>query len=140
MRNWAHRILNLSLYLVFCFMVGTGILLEYRLVPGSEGGHGLSALGMGRHDWGDWHFWLGASFVVLVILHLWLNRAWLHKIAAKMKWWRLWLGLIAGLIIILGIAFLPLKKSENGHGHGRGGKGHSMLMPAYQTTSISRST
>jgi len=113
-----HRVLNLGLYLVFCFMVGTGLLLEYRLIPGGEGGHGLTALGLSRHEWGDWHFWLGVTFLIFVILHLWMNRAWLVKIAARSKNWPLVAGLIAGIILTLSFLALPIERKSGGKNRG----------------------
>jgi len=54
-RTFLPRLLNALLWLVFCAMAGTGLLLAFRLPSGSRGGRGLSALGMARHEWGDWH-------------------------------------------------------------------------------------
>ena len=42
MKNLIHRVLNLLLYIAFCAMVGTGLLMAYRLPPGSRGGSGLT--------------------------------------------------------------------------------------------------
>lgn len=124
LKNSLMRVTNLLLYLAFCGLVGTGALLTWKLVPGSQGGHGLSVLDMTRHEWGEIHFWMAVVFVSATLAHLILNWAWLKKIASSGKAWRLLAGLAAGAILILGIYFLPMKTSEGG-GHGRGGEsGH----------------
>ncbi|MFQ3241100.1 MAG: hypothetical protein ACI9JZ_000784 [Lentimonas sp.] len=109
LKNPLMRTINLSLYLSFCGLAGTGALLTWRLVPGSRGGRGLSVLGLGRHDWGDIHFWLGVVFIAMTVFHLLLNWQWLKKIASKSYAWRLWLGLGLGVAIIVGIYTLPMQ-------------------------------
>lgn len=116
LKNPLLRVINLLLYLSFCGLVGTGALLTWRLVPGSRGGRGLSVLDMGRHDWGDIHFWCGVACLVATIAHMLLNWPWLKKIATSGHFWRLLVGLGAGLAIIFGIYFLPMEKAE-GRGH-----------------------
>lgn len=125
-KNTYMRITNLLLYLSFCGLIGTGALLTWRLVPGSRGGGGLSVLGLGRHDWGDIHFWTAVVCVVSVVIHLLLNWQWLKKIAAGAHFWRLLLGLGVGFLIIFGIYLLPIQ-SNGGEGHGKEhGASHSM--------------
>jgi hypothetical protein len=117
MRNALHRTLNLALYLDCCLMLGTGLLLTYRLPPGSRGGRGLSVLGYDRHQWGDVHFWLGVGFVTLILLHLAMNWAWMKKIAGMNRRWPLWLGLLAGAAAVAALLLLPVDFAGRG-GHG----------------------
>jgi len=113
LKNPLMRVTNLLLYLSFCGLIGTGVLMTWKLVPGSEGGHGLTVLDMTRHEWGDIHFWLGVACVSTTLFHLFLNWAWLKKIASSGKLWRLVAGLAAGAALIFGIYALPLKKADN---------------------------
>ena len=115
---WYRRVLNLLLYLSFCFIVGTGLLLEFKLVPGGQGGHGLTVLGMSRHEWGEWHFYVSLFFVLLVIIHLILSWGWLKRVAANKRLWPVILGLLAGLGMIAAIYFQPIEE-RNGKGRGR---------------------
>ena len=108
MKNLIHRVLNLLLYIAFCAMVGTGLLMAYRLPPGSRGGRGLTVLGMDRHEWGDVHLWISYIVVVAVIAHLGMNWTWLKKIAASMKPLRLLGGLLVGIVIIVVLLVLPV--------------------------------
>ena len=106
MKNWINRILNLMLYLTLCVMVGTGLLIEYRLPPKNRGR--LTALGMDRHEWGDWHFWAALFFLILIVAHLGMNWKWMVRIAAGMNKWKLVMGFLAGLMIIVGLVLLQL--------------------------------
>lgn len=107
---WFRRVLNFTLYLVFCFMLGTGLLLTLRLVPGREGGKGLEVWGMSRHEWGDIHYAVSLVFLVLVVVHLWMERKWLAKVAAKGGTWKLVGGLSVGAVLVIGLATLPVKR------------------------------
>lgn len=104
MKTTLRRGLDLLLYLTFCVMIGTGLLLNYKLPPRSQG---LMVLGSTRHEWGHLHFWISLLFISLVLFHLILNWPWLVKCAAKGKLWKTASGLLAGLLIILGILILP---------------------------------
>ncbi len=110
MKNLINRVLNLLLYLSLCFMVGTGLMLYLRLPARSRGGGGFSALGMDRHEWGDWHFYVALSFFTLCLVHLYMNWTWLVKIAASKHLWRLWVGLAVGAAIILFFLLIPVER------------------------------
>ena len=114
---WYRRVLNLLLYLSFCFIVGTGLLLEFKLVPGGQGGRGLTALGMSRHEWAEWHFYVSLFFVLLVIIHLILSWGWLKRVAANKRLWPVILGLLVGLGMIAAIYFQPIEE-QGGKGRG----------------------
>jgi hypothetical protein len=88
-------------------MVGTGVLLRWRLPPGSHGGRGLRFLGLGRHDWADVHVWLGYALVGLVGVHLALHWAWLYRSASQRHAWRLIAGLGSGFAVIAFFIFWP---------------------------------
>ena len=127
-RTLLPRIWNALLWLVMCALGGTGLLLAFRLPPGSRGGRGLSALGWGRHDWGDLHTWLSYAFLALMVVHLALHWRWFWQIAAKKRSWPLLIGFGAGLALILAIVCLPVKDDREGDGPGRGaghGRGQS---------------
>ena len=119
-----HRVLNLGLYLLGSFMVGTGVIMWVRLPPGSaraggggfRGGRGAlespgarEVMGLTRHEWGDLHLYAGLALVAMALVHLWLNRVWLAKIAASNHAWRVWAGLAAGVAIVAVLALWPVK-------------------------------
>lgn len=73
---------------------------------------------MTRHDWGEIHLWLGIAFLVGIAVHLVLNWNWLTKIAAQKHAWRLWLGLLAGLALLILPLATPVEPSTGERGAG----------------------
>lgn len=96
-RNMLARLLNLILYLNGCMLLGTGLLMVWRLPPRSGPG---TVMGFTRHEWGDFHMYLGLCFATLILIHLVLHRNWLIKVASGGKGWRLVLGLLVGALLI----------------------------------------
>ena len=89
-RSVVLRALNALMWWVFCGMAGTGLLLASRLPPGSRGGSRLTALGWGRHDWGDVHTWLSYVFLALIAAHLAMHWRWLWQVrrgSTRGRWW-----------------------------------------------------
>lgn len=54
-------------------LILTGLIMRFALPPGSSR---LALWSLGRHDWGDIHFWLAAGVVVIVLLHVALHWSW----------------------------------------------------------------
>jgi len=127
-------ITDIALYVAMIFLTGTGLLIHYRLVPGFQGGHGLTCLGLSRHDWGAYHLWAAYLLLVLILVHLILNYAFIKNvIAAKKSWLVCVLGLL-GLLITALFLLLPVERSETttqGHGERRrtGGGNHESVRP-----------
>jgi hypothetical protein len=110
-KNEVARVLNALMFLGGCFMAGTGWLMDERLPRGhGEGGGRATLLGMNRHDWGEWHAWVGYAMVALVVVHLALHGRWLVKIAAAQKPWRLAVGVVAGLAVAGFFLFAPVSR------------------------------
>ncbi len=99
MKTTINRLLNLALWLVGLAVLASGLILEFRLPPGSRGGQGLSLLGWGRHDWGDLHTWLAYAALALVAGHLAMHARWLWIVASQRRSWRLVAGLAVGLAL-----------------------------------------
>ena len=120
-KNPTHRVLNLALYLLMSFLVGTGVVMWVRLPPGAghagggfRGGRlggeragGRELMGLKRHEWGDLHLYAALAFVAVGLVHLWLNRVWLKKVAASNHAWRMWAGLAAGVVLVLVLSLWP---------------------------------
>jgi hypothetical protein len=77
-------LVDLLLLLACSGLLLTGLLMRCILPPGTGmrhaaehgGGGGLSLYGLGRHDYGDVHFWLAVVAVGLFILHVALHWNW----------------------------------------------------------------
>ena len=124
MKTTINRILNLALWLVGSAVLATGLVLEFRLPPGSRGGQGLSLLGWGRHDWGDLHSWLAYAALALVAGHLAIHARWLWIVASQRHSWRLVAGLALGIALPAAALLWPVA-------HRRGGQGeHAAVSPA----------
>lgn len=98
-------------------MAGTGLLLEFRLPPGSRGGRGLSALGLDRHDWGNLHTWVGYLFIFSIMLHVALHWRWLWQVASRKRAWPMIAGVGLGLLLLLILVFQPVKDASGDRHH-----------------------
>ncbi|HUO10433.1 MAG TPA: DUF4405 domain-containing protein, partial [Phycisphaerae bacterium] len=58
-RNTLNFVMDVVLAVLAAGMIGTGLVMRYILPPGS--GQWRLLWGLGRHDWGDLHFWLAAG-------------------------------------------------------------------------------
>ena len=114
MKKYANIILNAVLYLAFCGLAGTGLLLEFRLCEDSHG----RVLGIAAEDWGDIHEWTAYTFTAILALHLALHWAWIRNLATKHAWATA-LAVAAGVCLVLG----PLLAPERAAGHGSHGPG-----------------
>jgi hypothetical protein len=79
-RNKLNLVVDVLAYLCMVALASTGLLLLYRLPPGTDGRHGgkpaLTLLGLGRHDWGGLHFYIAVALLLLVVLHIALHWQW----------------------------------------------------------------
>jgi len=107
-------------FVFFVFLVSTGVILHYILPPGS--GHSKSIWGMGRHDWGDIHFYVSVGFLSILVIHLILHWNWIVSLIKgrerKASGRRSLLGLV-GALAILAIALAPILTPVEGSGRGK---------------------
>jgi len=102
---------NAALYLAFCALAGTGLLLELRL---DEESGATRLFGLGRDDWGEVHFVVALTFIGLAILHVALNWSWI-KAAFRRRRPAI---AVAGVGALLVVALLLW---PGGHSTGAGG-------------------
>jgi len=79
-RNKLNLVVDVLGYFCMMALASTGLILLYRLPPGTGGRHGgetaLTLLGLGRHDWGGVHFYIAVALLLLVVLHVALHWQW----------------------------------------------------------------
>ncbi|HPF37938.1 MAG TPA: DUF4405 domain-containing protein [Phycisphaerae bacterium] len=81
-RSTLNFVVDFVAFLVMLGMIATGLVVRYALPPGTGGR--LAIWEMGRHDWGDLHYYLAIALLVLLLLHLALHWAWTCVIADKL--------------------------------------------------------
>jgi hypothetical protein len=78
-RNTLNFLVDVVTLLAIFVMIATGLVIRFVLPPGTggrHGGHGLALWGMGRHDWGDIHFWASVVLGVFLLVHVALHWSW----------------------------------------------------------------
>lgn len=107
-------------FFLFLGLISTGLLI-YLIIPPASG---LSIWGLDRHDWGDIHFWISLSFLLLMIMHFILHWAWIKtKIKGNSKDAHISkTRTIIAIVLILFVLFLlitpflsPVEKGGDGH-------------------------
>jgi len=95
-------------FVIFVFLIATGVLIRYVLPPGS--GHFSLLWGMDRHQWGQVHFWIAVALMTTLALHLFLHWNWVVGMirgrASEASGSRLILALVA-IIALVALAIAP---------------------------------
>ena len=79
-RNKWNVLVDTLAYVAMVGLAATGLALAYRLPPGF---HKQGLLGMGRHGWGDIHFYISIGLMALAVLHLVLHWGWMMRSIGK---------------------------------------------------------
>ncbi|MBN2328095.1 MAG: DUF4405 domain-containing protein [Candidatus Omnitrophica bacterium] len=126
-------ILNLIAFYLLILLIATGLLMEFVLLPGSRGGHGLSMLGWTRHDWGDLHFYFSVGFISVMLLHVILHWAWIRAVFSRFLSAKS--AVVMGCILVSSLLFIAspflipvqqgIVEEENFAGLGRRGGGRA---------------
>ena len=102
-------IVDIFAFICFVFLVSTGIILFYNLPKGS--GHSSTIWNLDRHEWGNIHFWIAVSFLLILALHFVLHWQWIVSLTKGRPLTnsrnRVALGLV-GLFALVAIAIAPI--------------------------------
>ena len=71
--------LSLLCMLILTF---TGLLIHYKLPPGSKG---ASVWGLSRHEWGEFHFWVAMVLIALITVLILLHIPWIKGVIYPKK-------------------------------------------------------
>jgi len=94
-RNTLNFTIDLLAFTACIGLITTAFIMRFILPPGSGGqgrlthdGRGAehikTLLSMGRHDWGDIHFYFAIGFVLLLTIHLILHFDWIKNSCKKL--------------------------------------------------------
>lgn len=101
-------LVDITAFINFIFVVSTGVLMRYVLPPRS--GQSTEILGMSRHEWGNIHFYVTFTFLLILSIHLILHWRFFLRIfrdgIKNNNTYRFVLGLIA-LIAVFALAVAP---------------------------------
>lgn len=81
LRNDIGPISNALLYLAFCLLAATGLVMTFRLEDGRE-----TLLGLSKQYFARIHAITALSVLSLVALHLWVNWRWIRTMLARLRW------------------------------------------------------
>lgn len=127
-RNEFNFVLEGAALIAFVLLAATGLLLEFRLTHGSGR---LAVLGLARHEWGEFHFWAAASFLVLMAVHLFMHWRWVwatargRNPATERARGAAFLVATAMIAAMIAAAMLAPVQVEPGQGDGRQHRGRA---------------
>ncbi len=119
-------VIDILMYVVTCLLTGTGLLIHYRLVPGFRGGHGLSMMGLTRHEWGTWHLWSAYALIGLVAVHLVVNFKFVICMIAAGKAWVGTAIAMLGVVVVTFFLLFPMERDEDLRDGGGGRRNSGM--------------
>lgn len=77
--------IDLATAVLFAGLLGSGVIMKWILPPGTCDTPGVKVwLGHSRHWWGDIHFIIAASMLVLMVVHIWLHWGWVCSVWGKL--------------------------------------------------------
>ena len=102
--NIIRRINDFVLYMCFCFLTGTGLMMKLSFVKGMGR---QTVLSLSKHDWEECHMYVGILMFIAMLLHLILNRIWILKVGSANKKWVAITAIAIGIILIGVLIFTP---------------------------------
>lgn len=102
------KVVDLLSFTALTLMISTGTLLKFTLPPRSGGDE---VWYLTRHDWGDIHFYLSVTFLILMSVHLITHLKFIKSVvtgkASAEKNYRIAIGIL-GLVALVFLAFAPV--------------------------------
>ena len=76
---------DLATAVMFAGLLGSGMIMKWILPPGTCDAPGVKVwLGHSRHWWGDIHFWIAVTMLLLMIVHIWLHWNWVLSVWGRL--------------------------------------------------------
>ena len=106
-KNDLKYLINSILFIDVCCIAVMGLLLAFVIPSGGRAAKRF--LGLSRHTWGDVHLSFSLVLLVLLALHLWLNRTWIVQSTKRYfgDYWQqvLW-GFCGAWVVVLLLAMI----------------------------------
>ena len=107
-------LLDALLFVNVTSVAAIGLILGF-VVPSGQGPEGSKFfMGLHRHDWGDIHLVLSLVMLGLLILHVWLNWAWVLNSTKSYfgdSWKKALWGLAGAWLFVLVLSWVVMKLS-----------------------------
>ena len=127
------KIIDLLSFISLTLIFSTGVFIKYSLPPRSGG---ATVWGLNRHEWGDVHFYISISFLLLLSVHLLLHFEFIKNAilgkASREQSYRLAIGMVSILVLLLFLLAPFFSPVENNQGGGNHRHGHTSLMQSYE--------
>ena len=91
------------LFVDLCAVAVVGFVLGFVIPRGRVPGQDKFFLGLHRHEWATIHVCLSLVFVVLLVIHLWLNWRWVAQVSQ-----RLFEGRWKAMLALLSLSWVPV--------------------------------
>lgn len=79
-RTGLNVLIDSAAFLLLLAVASTGAIMQYAL-PRRSGGATL--LGLDRHDWGDLHFAIAFTFLLVLAVHLTMHWQWIRTVVPR---------------------------------------------------------
>jgi hypothetical protein len=110
-KNLLKYSIDVFLFIDICSIAVIGFLLGFVIPRGREARVSNYFLGLHRHEWADLHLTLSVVLLVLLILHLWLNWAWIVLFSKRYfgsRWQKALWTICGAWVLVLFIGWIVL--------------------------------
>jgi len=104
-RVWFDRAVNLALLWSAALLIGSGLVLKYRV--GFTSSRNARVWGLDGHGWGSLHWMLGLTVIGLASLHILRHRKWLWTVLCSRRSIAFLILLFTALVLALAPLLSP---------------------------------
>ena len=104
-KHTQNLVIDFISFVCLAVLLLTGFLLHLRLPHGS---HGATVLGLSRHQWSEFHFWVAIIFTAGIIVHMILHIPWIKstlspKLGDKQRYTLLIVSFSLYILLMMGL-------------------------------------
>ncbi len=106
-------LIDVLLFIDLCSISIVGVLLGFVIPKGGRvPREDKFFLGLHRHEWATIHLYLSLIVLVLLVVHIWLNRSWVVQVSKQLfegRWKKMLVVFSAGWIAVLALGWLLVR-------------------------------